>query len=102
MFHGDLRAAFAKGLAPPGMFNYLHGKGKHKFEVGVGMAFVFTSGHFDEFGIFYSKTRLVGTSTLDYRLQLKNRGNLFKVSFTPFFGDEGLLPWGGISLGMVW
>ncbi len=86
----------------PLMLNYTHGNSKHKFEIGLGIAFVFTRGEFDDVGIFDSETNLVGTATIGYRIQPESRGTLFRVSFTPFFGDEGLLPWGGLTLGVVW
>ena len=86
----------------PLMLNYMPGESKHKFEIGLGMAFVFTRGEFDDVGIFDSDTKLVGAAAIGYRIQPESRGMLFRVSFTPFFGDEGVLPWGGLSFGVVW
>lgn len=86
----------------PLMLYYIPGKSKHKLEIGLGIAFVFTKGKFDDVGIFDSDTNLVGATTIGYRIQPESRGVIFRISFTPFFGDEGVLPWGGLSVGVVW
>ena len=89
----------------PVMLNYLYGSGKHKFEVGVGLAFTpSTRGEFDldDAGLINEKTKIVGVATMGYRLQPESRGVLFRVGFTPFFGDAGVQPWGGLSVGYVW
>lgn len=86
----------------PLILSYLFGSGVHKFEVGAGAGLVFNKGDFDDVGIFDSETRLVAMAALAYRLQTKEKGPFLRLAFTPFFGKEGWMPWGGISLGLSW
>jgi hypothetical protein len=89
----------------PVMLNYMYGKNKHKLEVGLGTAFTpATRGEFDldDAGLINDKTKVVGVATIGYRFQPERRGVLFRAGFTPFFGDEGIQPWGGLTVGYVW
>lgn len=89
----------------PLMLNYIYGHGKHKFEVGMGLAFTTsTRGEFDldDAGLINNDTKLVGVATIGYRIQPESKGALFRAGFTPFFGNEGVQPWGGLTVGYAW
>ena len=102
--YGDEQDRF--NLAPLTV-NYIHGKGEHKFEIGLGVAIAFgAKGEFDfDFNdviIIDQTTRFLGTGTIGYRFQPETRGTLFRLGFTPLFSNKGVLPWGGMTIGYAW
>ena len=82
----------------PTTLNYLVGTGKHKFELGAGPVFI--SGSTGIFGSDQvSGSGVAWTGTIGYRYQKENGGFMWRVGFTPFFGNGEFQAWGGISLG---
>jgi hypothetical protein len=81
----------------PATLNYIKGKGKHKFEIGAGVMLLTVSGNIDLFD--FEGSGLAGTATFGYRYQPKKGGFVFRIGFTPLFGEFGFLPFGGLSLG---
>jgi hypothetical protein len=83
----------------PMMIGYVTPTTPHKLELAVGVAPVVTRGDWDDILVLDSHTRVVGTGTVGYRFAPTESGFLLRVALTPLFGDEGILPWGGVSLG---
>ena len=82
----------------PITLNYLVGSGKHKLEIGGGPVII--SGSTGIFGSEqHSGSGVVGTATIGYRYQKSNGGFMWRIGFTPLFGNGEFDPWGGISLG---
>jgi hypothetical protein len=97
--------ASASILLIPLMASYMGiGSADHKLELGAGPLFVSasasasgigsTAAHGSGFGI-------AGTATLGYHYVPHDGGFDFKIAFTPIFGADGFLPWGGLGLGYV-
>ena len=86
--------------AVPLMVNFMPGTGASRLELGIGPALVFAPEDIDE-GEFSDEldAGLVGTATIGYRYQPVLGGFVFRVGFTPLFGQGGILPWGGVSFG---
>ena len=83
----------------PVMVNYFIGN-KHKLELGCGIIYASAdNAEAFEFGSGESSSAIGGTATIGYRYQLKEGGFLFRVGFTPIFGEGGFAPSAGISLG---
>ena len=85
----------------PISINYLLGKGKSFFEIGLGATFLAsnnggTSILFDH----GSEGAALGTMSFSYRLQPEVRGFSFRAGLTPIFNERDFMPYfGGISLG---
>lgn len=83
----------------PVSLNYLLGKGKHFFEVGLGATFVGAS---DGTGILLNDSAgaVLGTMSFSYRLQPVDSGFSFRAGLTPIFNSSNFIPYfGGLSLG---
>jgi len=95
----------------PLMINYLS-PGNHKFELGIGVQFFkhivdedwyehllrYSYGPLDQPQQVFS---FYSTATIGYRYQPKDGGLIFRIGFTPIFGEDiGFKPWGGLSLGI--
>lgn len=78
--------------------NYLLGKGKHFFEVGLGATFIGSS---DGTAIlFENEGAVLGTMSFSYRLQPVDSGFSFRAGFTPIFNSSDFIPYfAGLSLG---
>ena len=82
----------------PSTLNFFIGTGKHKLELGAGPVIIFGST-----GIFgsdqVSGSGVAWTGRIGYRYQQPNGGFMWKIGFTPLFGNGVFQPWDGISLG---
>ena len=102
----------------PAGLNYLLGKGKHFFEMGLGATYVsyeaqprFSFTYVDSNGnttTSYSEddkfngisdNGVLGTMTFGYRLQPISSGFSFRGQFNTLFGYGNFIPYGGLSLG---
>ncbi|MBC7915957.1 MAG: hypothetical protein H7Y07_17745 [Pyrinomonadaceae bacterium] len=97
--------------------NYLLGKSKHLFEIGLGATYVsFNTGrpnrnsYTDPYGntTYYGESTdfngitdngALGTMTFGYRLQPLSSGFSFRGQFNTLFGYGSFIPYGGLSLG---
>ncbi len=68
---------------------FLFGKGKEKFEVGVGFTLLAKS---------LNEREIVPTGVLGFRVVDTNK-ILLRISYTPFFRDGRYVDWFGVSLG---
>lgn len=84
-------------LLIPVMLNYFSGS-EHKLEIGAGVVIV-SADYIGFFGLGSGGTGIGGTATLGYRYQQTDGGFLFRAGFTPFFGEGGFQPSGGLSIG---
>lgn len=89
-------------LTIPVMLNYLLGKEKHYFEVGLGATFA--TGAIEDIGFTDSnKTKgsnFIGTSVFGYRYQPLDNGFQFRAGFSPVFGNGYFIPyWPYLSVG---
>ncbi len=50
-------------------------------------------------GTSVNPTHLVGTAAKGYRLHAGAGKHVVRLTFTPFFNDEGFFPWDGASIG---
>jgi hypothetical protein len=83
----------------PLSLNYLLGKEKHFFEVGLGATIFATT---DENSLFLDETNsnVIGTMSFSYRVQPVDSGVSFRAGLTPVFNSDFFLPYfAGISLG---
>lgn len=83
----------------PVSLNYLLGKGKHFFEVGLGATFIGSS---DDTSVIFddSEGGVLGTMSFSYRLQPVDHGFSFRAGFTPVFNANNFIPYFvGLSLG---
>lgn len=86
----------------PVTLSYLAGKTEHKFEVGGGLLISNASVSGKVEGLFderYSSNGIAGTAIVGYRYMPKDGGVTFRAGFTPIFGEYGVLPWFGVSIG---
>ncbi len=84
----------------PVSLNYLLGKGKHFFEVGLGATLLATSGNDDSFFFNGNSSSVIGTMSFAYRVQPVDNGFSFRVGLTPLFNGDFFIPYyGGLSLG---
>ena len=92
--------------AVPVTMSYLTGEGNSHFELGAGAIMYSASveGNWlwgtSNAGA-HTESGVLGTATIGYRYQPTRSGLLFKIGFTPIFSDRGLLPFGGLSLGVA-
>lgn len=86
-------------LVVPLMANYFIG-GSHKLELGAGILLV-QADNIGFFGIESGQggSAVGGTATVGYRYQKPEGGLVFRIGFTPVYGDGEVEPSGGISLG---
>ncbi|MXV15846.1 hypothetical protein [Hufsiella ginkgonis] len=84
----------------PLSLNYLLGKGRSFFEIGLG-ATVVTAGSDDDSIIFDENGgNVVGTMSFAYRLQPVDKGFSLRAGFTPVFNGDFFVPYyAGVSLG---
>lgn len=84
----------------PISMNYLLGKGKHFFEVGIGATLIATSGTDNSFFFNENNSNVIGTMSFSYRLQPLDNGFSLRVGLTPVFNSDFFIPYyGGLSLG---
>lgn len=84
----------------PVMATYLLGDGNSHFEIGAGAGYANASvedATLDDGG--ESGSTIYGTATFGYRYQKPTGGVIFRAGFTPLFGEGGILPWVGLSVG---
>lgn len=87
-FDGDHVTTFPLSL------NYLLGKDKHFFEIGLGA----TLGNADIFDD--SESQVFGTMSFTYRVQPVDSGFSFRAGITPVFNSDFFMPYfGGLSIG---
>lgn len=83
--------------------NYLLGKGKNFFEVGLGATYLSAkTGDDDDDDFFFDDedlSGLVGTMSFGYRLQPVDSGFSFRGGLTPLFNKNTFLPFYGLSFG---
>ncbi len=85
--------------------NYLLGKGKNFFEVGLGATLVNVGSRNSDFfftdsGGSNSASTVIGTMSFSYRLQPIDSGFSLRAGITPIFNSDGFIPYyGGLSLG---
>lgn len=112
----SLRVGFSKWKSPvlilfdvdytgiPVMVNFLHGKGEHMLETGLGVVVgrVRSTSNEDIWGTRirddWEKFSLVAL-TCCYRFQPVRNGPIFRIGFTPLFSFDGVVPTGGLSVG---
>ncbi|TDQ06864.1 hypothetical protein [Pedobacter metabolipauper] len=85
----------------PISLNYLLGKGKNFFEVGLGATFTSLTASGESF-IFDEGTSssVIGTMSFAYRLQPVDSGFALRAGFTPVFSGTNFIPYyAGFSLG---
>jgi len=84
----------------PLSLNYLLGKGKHFFEMGLGATILTTGGTNESFLFDENNSNVIGTMSFSYRLQPVDRGFSFRAGLTPVFNKNFFIPYyAGISLG---
>lgn len=105
-------------LSVPFSLNYLLGKGKNFFEVGVGATYLklktegttytytYNNGSGstitrEEKGDFlaFNESGILGTLNFGYRLQPIDSGFSFRASFNPLFGYGSFVPFAGLGFG---
>ncbi|MEX8548961.1 MAG: hypothetical protein V5804_15290 [Mucilaginibacter sp.] len=85
--------------------NYLLGKGKSFFEIGLGATLVNAGSRNSDFfftdsGGSNSASTVIGTMSFSYRLQPIDSGFALRAGLTPIFNADGFIPYyGGLSLG---
>lgn len=79
--------------------NYLLGKGRNFFEIGLGATYIGTSGNDDSIFFDENTSNFVGTMSFSYRLQPINSGFAFRGGITPIFSGDFFFPYYGVSLG---
>ena len=80
--------------------NYLLGKGRSFFEVGLGATVLATGGSNDSFVFDENESNVVGTMSFSYRLQPTDSGFAFRAGLTPVFNQDFFIPYFfGLSLG---
>lgn len=90
----------------PVSLNYLLGKDRRYFEIGLGATFVSSTldggsfFNFDNDEADATGSELIGTMSFAYRLQPVDSGFAFRAGITPIFGRGFFIPYyGGLSLG---
>jgi hypothetical protein len=81
--------------AMPFLVNYLFGKEKHFFEVGVGTTMLIVSdsnGSFSPVGDRNRGTGFTGAMSLGYRLEPTDGGFMFRAGLTPIFSSDTFWP----------
>jgi len=79
--------------------SYLLGT-NHNLELGLGAMYmgVDLDSQGDSFSGISDDT-VAGTATIGYRYQATDGGIIFRAGITPAFGQFGIVPWGGLSVG---
>lgn len=96
---GYISASGDHATTIPLSLNYLLGKDKHLFEVGLGATLLATGGN-DSFFFNGNTSNVIGTMSFAYRVQPIDSGFSFRVGLTPIFNSDFFLPYyGGLSLG---
>ncbi len=89
-----------KATTVPIALNYLLGKGKHYFEMGLGTTFQSTRGDKESFYSDKNNSSFLGTMSFAYRLQPIDRGFSLRVGLSPVFNKNFFIPYyAGLSLG---
>ncbi len=84
----------------PLSMNYLLGKGKHLFEIGLGATLLATGGTDESFFFKDNDSSVIGTMSFSYRLQPVDGGFSFRAGLTPVFNKDFFIPYyAGLSLG---
>jgi len=87
----------------PFLVNYLLGKEKHFFEIGVGTTLIVASegnGGVGPVGNRERGTAFIGTMSLGYRLEPTDGGFMFRAGVTPIFDSSSFWPlWPQVSFG---
>ncbi|MBC7912766.1 MAG: hypothetical protein H7Y07_01460 [Pyrinomonadaceae bacterium] len=84
----------------PVSLNYLLGKGKHFFEIGLGATLLATGGNDESLFFDNNTSNVIGTMSFSYRLQPVESGFSLRAGITPIFNGDFFLPYyGGLSLG---
>jgi len=84
----------------PISMNYLLGKGKHFFEMGLGATLLATGGSDNSLLFDENNSNIIGTMSFSYRLQPVDRGFSFRAGLTPIFNKDFFIPYyAGLSLG---
>lgn len=84
----------------PLSLNYLLGKGKHFFEMGLGATLLATKASDHSFVFNDNDSYIIGTMSFSYRLQPVDRGFSFRAGLTPVFNKDFFIPYyAGLSLG---
>lgn len=84
----------------PLSLNYLLGKGRHFFEVGLGATIIATGGNDNSYFFDDNESHVIGTMSFSYRLQPVDSGFAFRVGLTPIFNKDFFIPYyAGLSLG---
>lgn len=84
----------------PLSLNYLLGKGRNFFEMGLGATLLATGGNDDSFLFDENNSNIIGTMSFSYRLQPVDRGFSFRAGLTPVFNKDFFMPYyAGLSLG---
>jgi hypothetical protein len=84
--------------------SYLTGTMNHKLELGGGGTVMVLSGPIgpnviSNFAATSKGPSVFGSAIIGYRYTPVHPGFFFRVGFTPLFGPNGFLPWGGMSIG---
>lgn len=84
----------------PISLNYLLGKEKHFFEMGLGASLMLIGGDGDSLLFDENNSSVLGTMSFAYRLQPNDRGFSFRAGLSPIFNKNFFIPYyAGISLG---
>jgi hypothetical protein len=84
----------------PISLNYLLGKEKHFFEMGLGASLMLIGGDGDSLLFDEDNSSVLGTMSFAYRLQPSDRGFSFRAGLSPIFNKNFFIPYyAGISLG---
>ena len=84
----------------PFSMNYLLGKGRHFFEMGLGVTVLATSGSDNSFLFDENNSNILGTMSFSYRLQPVDTGFSYRAGLTPLFNKNFFIPYyAGLSLG---
>jgi hypothetical protein len=84
----------------PISMNYLLGKGRHFFEMGLGATLLATGGNDNSLLFDENNSNVIGTMSFSYRLQPVDRGFSFRAGLTPIFNKDFFIPYyAGLSLG---
>jgi hypothetical protein len=90
----------ASTMTMPLSLNYLLGKGRQFFEIGLGATLLATSGNDNSFLFNENNSNIIGTMSFSYRLQPIDRGFSFRAGLTPIFNKNFFIPYYAVlSLG---
>lgn len=84
----------------PLSLNYLLGKGRQFFEIGLGATLLATSGNDNSLLFNENNSNVIGTMSFSYRLQPVDQGFSFRAGLTPILNKNFFIPYyAGLSLG---